>query len=154
MIHIVKKEISAIRLSENGWWYHEDKPFENENVIQFFHKAVTKDKDGEYYLYNRFGDKEEQVYFQVDDTAYFVWNLKFDERQKRFIIVLNTGAQEILDVHSLKEDERGIMYCRVLDNDRARLDPRALGQLSEHVDMDDELIYIEKTGEKIILSKG
>jgi len=153
MVNIVPEEKSKLRLSASGWWYHEEEPFENDKVIEFFHKAIRKDKGGKYYLYNKYADKEENVYFQVEDTAYFIEVIKFDQGQQAFNLTLNTGAREVLDVHSLEEDDRGVMYCRVLDNDRARLTPRALSQLSEYVVMDGDLIYLDKTGEKVILSK-
>ncbi|MCP4678190.1 MAG: DUF1285 domain-containing protein [Deltaproteobacteria bacterium] len=152
MTRIVSIEESELLLSERGHWFHQGEPFENEKVILFFHRAIRKDIEGRYFLYNRFEDKEENVYFEVEDTAYFVVDIAFNEENKVFVVVLNTGADEILDLHSLSEDDRGVMYCKVLDNDRARFSPWALMELSKHAEMNNKTISIDKTGEKIIIS--
>ncbi len=152
MARIVPVEESELLLSERGHWFHRKEPFENEKVIQFFHRAIRKDSEGRYFLYNSFEDKEENVYFEVEDTAYFVVDIAFDEESKVFVIVLNTGEDQILDLHSLSEDDRGVMYCKVIDDDRARFSPWALMELSKHAEMDDDTVSIDKTGEKIVIS--
>ncbi|MCP4600269.1 MAG: DUF1285 domain-containing protein [Proteobacteria bacterium] len=153
MVRVVSKEISEIKLSEKGYWFHQEEPFENEKIIFFFHRAIQKDDKGQYYLYNQFEDKQENVYFDVEDTAYFIWDIEFDEQKKTYTITLNTGVKETLDLRSLNEDYRGVMYCKVLDGDRARFSPRTLMELSKHAIMDDDCIYIDRTGEKIVISK-
>ena len=151
MLRRVDKETSELVLSERGLWYHRGEPFENDKIIAFFHQAIRKDAEGRYYLFNQFKDIEENVYFAVEDTAYFIWQITFDETSQLFRATLNTGAETVLDLRTLSEDERGVMYCRVLDNDRARLSPRALAQLADHAVMDGDQIHIDKTGEKILL---
>ena len=152
MARVVSKERSEIRLSERGHWFHRQEPFENENIIRFFHRAIRKDESGRYYLYNTFEGNEEKVYFEVEDTAFFVWRVKFDRGSGVFRITLNTGSEETLDVHSLHEDARGVMYCLLSDGDRARFNPRSLQQLSEHAVMDGDAIFIDVKGERIFLS--
>ncbi len=154
MARVVSKEESELKLSERGLWFHRGEPFENEKIIQFFHRAIRKDGNGRYFLYNRIDDKEENVYFEVEDTAYFVVDIAFDETDKAFVIGLNTGVRGTLDLHSLNEDKRGVMYCQVLDDDRARLSPWVLMEISKHAEMKDDIVTIDKTGETIIISRG
>jgi hypothetical protein len=153
MTRIVSKEDSEIRLSERGLWFHQNKEFENEKVIQFFHHAIRRDDAGNYYLNNSFDGKTENVYFEVEDTAYFVWEIDFDEQAKQFHVTLNTGETSLLELRTLNDDERGVMYCTVLEGSRARFSPRSLMKLSEHAVMQGDEIYIDKTGEKIVLSR-
>jgi hypothetical protein len=152
MIRIVSKEDSELRLSRRGTWFHQSREFENLKVIRFFHTAIRRDSSGEYYLYNKYDDKEENVYFEVEDTAYFIWQVDFDEDKKSFSVTTNTGATDLLDLTTLAEDEHGVMYCRIQRDHRARFSPKALEQLSEHAVMDEDKISIEKTGTKIVIS--
>ena len=151
MVRIVSKQGSGIRLSRDGRWFHAGEPFTNGNVIRFFHRAIRKDEHGGYYLYNRPANFEEHVYFEVDDTAYFVWDLARDSADGEFRILLNTEAIEVLDLRTLHEDERGVMYCRVLDGDRARFTLQALTRLADHAETDERGIYIARNGERIYI---
>ena len=151
MVRIVSKEESEIRLREDGKWIHQGEPFSNRKIIDFFHRAIRKDEKGEYYLHNVYDGKEEHVYFEVEDTAYFVEKLEFDKGAQAFKITLNTGDDGFIDVRGLRTDERGVVYCRVLDDDRARLTDNAMHQLADLSGMDDRGVYIDLTGEKIYI---
>lgn len=151
MVRMVSKEESEIRLREDGKWIHQGEPFSNRKIIDFFHRAIRKNEKGEYYLHNVYDGKEEHVYFEVEDTAYFVLELEFDEGAQAFRVTLNTGADGFIDVRGLWTDERGVMYCRVLDDDRARLTDNAMHQLSNLSGMDDRGVYVDLTGEKIYI---
>ncbi len=152
MLRTVSKEDSLIRLSQDGRWFHAGEPFTNQNVARFFHKAIRKDETDNYYLHNRYSNWEEHVYFEVEDTAYFVQDLMLEPTGRRFHILLNTEAVDILDVRTLEEDQRGVMYCRVLGGDRARFSQRALAQLGDYAKEDECGIYVEETGEKVYIS--
>jgi hypothetical protein len=149
MGRIITKEESEIVLSENGEWFHQGEPFENPKVIAFFHRAIRKDQSGVYYLYNAYEEKEEAVYFEVKDTAYFIKSVTFDEQDQLFRARLNTEVEVEIDLKTLEEDRRGVMYCRVLDNDRARFSKYALVELSKYATMEDDKVFIELAGEKI-----
>ena len=152
MLRVVPKEESQIRLSETGDWYHHEAPFEHPKIIAFFHRAIRKDENGQYYLHNQYDDVEENVYFEVDDTAYFVADLVLDDVRGVFVIRLNTDDEEVLDLQSLKEDERGVLYCTVLDGDSARFSRPALEQLAEYATVEDDIIYIDRAGERVNIS--
>lgn len=151
MARIVSREESEIRLKENGKWIHQGEPFRNRKIIEFFHRAIRKDTQGEFYLENVYEGEEEHVYFEVEDTAYFVTTLGFDQQALAFKVTLNTGDQGLVDVRGLWSDDRGVMYCRVLDNDRARLTENALQQLADLSGMDAGGVYLDLTGEKIYI---
>jgi hypothetical protein len=150
---MVSKEESQIRLREDGKWIHQGEPFSNRKIIDFFHRAIRKDEKGEYYLHNVYDGKEEHVYFEVEDTAYFVEKLEFDEGAKAFKVTLNTGDDGFIDVRGLRTDERGVVYCRVLDDDRARLTDNAMHQLADLSEMDDRGVYVDLTGGKVYIGR-
>jgi hypothetical protein len=153
LVRIVSKEESEIRLKEDGKWIHQGEAFSNPKIIDFFHRAIRKDEKGEYYLHNVYDGKQENVYFEVEDTAYFVEKLEFDEGAKAFKVTLNTGDDGVVDVRGLRTDERGVMYCRVLDDDRARLTNNAMHQLADLSGMDAGGVYVDLTGEKVYIER-
>ena len=153
MVRIVSREESGIRLKEDGRWIHQGEFFSNRKIIDFFHRAIRKDQRGEYYLHNVYEGKEEHVYFEVEDTAYFIESLKFDRKAQAFLVTLNTGDDGYVDVRGFRADERGVMYCRVLDDDRARLTPNAMQQLADLSQMDGGGVYVDLTGEKVYIGR-
>jgi len=153
MPFIITKEQSEIVLSATGEWFHRGEPFENIKIIEYFHRAIRRDQNGRYYLHNRYEGKEEHVYIEVEDVAYFVRRFGANATG-HYQVTLNTGDEQELDLNTLEEDSRGVMYCRVLDNDRARFSDVALQQLADLAGMDDNGIYLELNGKKVYVSKG
>jgi hypothetical protein len=151
LVRIVSRQESQIRLKADGKWIHQGEPFRNPKIIDFFHRAIRKDDRGEYYLHNVYAGQEEHVYFEVEDTAYFVTGIEFDQRAQAFEVALNTGDRGLVDVRGLWTDDRGVVYCRVLDDDRARLTEEALHRLADLSEMDDGGVYLDLTGEKIYI---
>ncbi len=151
---IVSAEESRIKLSERGQWFHEGEAFENEKIIEFFHRAIRKDEEGRYYLHNALDGSQEQVYFEVEDTAYFVMHLTLDTGAGRLRGVLSTGAVVDIDAHTLEQDPSGVMYCRVLENDLARLTLSAMHDLADKAQENDRGIYLELAGERIHICKS
>ena len=125
---------------------------ENAKISEYFHRSIKKDDSGRYYLSNEMGSLREMVYFQVEDTAYFVRHLALDPKHQKLLASLNTGVVVEVDAESLTQDQRGVMYCEILDHDRARLTTNALHDLSEFVSEDDEGIFLEIGGRKILVS--
>ena len=82
MARIVSKEESKLRLTADGSWQHEGAPTTHAGIKRYFHQQIRKDEQGAFYLYNAFVAPEknltleEHVYFDVEDTAYFVESLK------------------------------------------------------------------------------
>lgn len=152
MARVVSAEESALRLDERGRWFHRGEPFENQKIISFFHRAIRKDAQGCAYLYNAHGDQEEHVYFEVEDTPYFVEHVQYDPDKEILTATLNTGAQSEVAVRSLEEDRRGVMYCRVLEGDRARFTEHALTELSAHAEMDEQGVYLPLRSGKLYVA--
>ncbi len=151
---VVAVEDSGLELTERGDWLHRGEPVENAKIATFFHRAIRRDDQGRYYLWNAFDGKQERVYFRVADTAYFVRHLAVDEEREHLQASLNTGAAVAVDPASFEQDARGIMYCRVLDGDRARLTTNALHDLSELVDEDADGIHLQLGDRRVTLVRS
>ena len=154
MPRITSKEESQIRLSETGKWFHQGQPFENSKIIEFFHRAIRKDNQGEYFLFNRVGKKTEHVYFEVADTAYFVTSLGSKPEDNLLEGKLNIGQRVSIDIESLVEDDRGVMYCQVFTGDRARFTKRTLEELADMSEMDQAGVFLTIQGKKHYVSKN
>lgn len=152
MARVIPADQSGLRLDQRGRWFHREEPFAHPGIIDFFHRAIRKDEQGRFYLHNAHGEQEERVYFEVEDTAYFVERLAFDPEREILQASLNTGGESEVAVESLQEDERGVMYCEVLDGDRARITEEALTQLSEHAGMDDGGVYLPLRAGKLYVA--
>jgi hypothetical protein len=151
---IVSQQDSQISLSERGQWLLNGEPFENQKIIEFFHRAIRKDDEGRYYLHNAFDGRRERVYFRVEDTAYFVHHLLPKPDGKSLLGSLNIGQAVEIDPRSFEQDERGVLVCRVLDGDRARLTTNALHELAELAQQDESGIFLVLAGERFDLSPG
>jgi hypothetical protein len=151
---VVAAEDSGLELTERGDWLHRGEPVENAKIATFFHRAIRKDDQGDYYLWNAFDGKQERVYFRVADTAYFVRHLALDEQRLHLQASLNTGAAVAVDPDSFEQDARGGMTCRVLDGDRARLTTNALHDLSELVEEDADGIHLQLGGRRVTLVRS
>ena len=147
MARTIPKEESKIKLGKNSKWYHLDELVENQKISDFFHKAIKKDDHGEFYLHNKYQGKEEHVYFEVEDTAYFVVDI-----DDKFNVKLNTGIEEKLDFDTLKENKLGVMYCSIFDNDKARFTEKALEKLADYSKMDDKGVSVKVDEEKFYIS--
>jgi hypothetical protein len=153
MPRVVSKEESRILLTRDGKWFHEGEPFENRKIIDFFHRAIRKDPDGAYYLYNVVEGKTEHVYFDVEDTAYFVQRVSWDAQTGILQCELNTKETIPIDPDTLEESGQGIMYGMTKEGDRARFTVKALEMLAEVSSMDDGGVYIQAGEKKIYLHR-
>lgn len=150
--NIVSKEESRLRLSADGQWFYEDDAFSNAKIIDFFHQSIRKDDAGRFFLYSRYKGEEEWVYFEAEDTAYFVWDISLDEEQGSFVLFLNTGAEEVLDASTLQEDSQGVLRCRLSRGDRARFTIPSLRRLAEFVEEEGDRIFLKSQGKRIVIS--
>ncbi len=151
MARIVPKEQSGLVLKADGSWVHEGERATHPGVTRFFHQQIRKDDSGAFYLHNTIGTGdqgsalEEHVYFEVEDTAYVALRVIHQPAESGFELELNTGEQVPLDLDSLTQDERGQVYCRVLDDDEARFGRHAMIQLEP---------FLDAEGDDIILRAG
>ena len=94
---VIPKEKAAFWLDKNGCWHNQHGEFEHRKIIDYFHSAIKKDKQG-YYLYQERGPFREKVYFHYEDTALFAVDLI---REPDLMLILNTGQRIKLRPKSL-----------------------------------------------------
>jgi hypothetical protein len=151
MARIVSKEESKLTLTANGLWKHEGELATHAGIKRFFHRQIRKDARGEFYLYNSIEVAgvmlEEHVYFEVEDTAYFVETLRKEGND--LVVELNTGEHQALDPRTLVQDEAGSVYCRLASSDLARFSRHAMMELEPHLDSDERGIYFSDGAHKL-----
>ncbi|MEZ4440882.1 MAG: DUF1285 domain-containing protein [Polyangiaceae bacterium] len=141
MARRVSKEESKLRLSAEGRWYHDGELATHDGVSRFFHRQIRKDEAGDFFLYNAFPSPgketlEEHVYFDVEDVAYFVEHVDLAARPP-LAVTLNTTAADRIDPATLRSDEEGRVYGRLVSGDEARLTRHAMVQLEPQLVDDD-----------------
>lgn len=157
MARIVSKEESKLLLKSDGTWQHEGAPATHAGIKRFFHQQIRKDENGNFFLYNSFEvpekniTLEEHVYFEVEDTAYFVNSLK--RESDAFVVDLNTGVRQPLDAHALAQNSEGVVYATLHSGDRARLSRHAMTQLEPYVEGDPDGIFIRDGDRRVPLRR-
>ncbi len=152
---IVPQEESGLVLKADGSWQHDGELATHQGVTRFFHQQIRKDDSGAFYLHNTIGTGdqgvtlEEHVYFEVEDTAYFVLRVDYRSAEAAFELELNTGERVVLDLSSLTQDELGHGYCRVLDGDDARFGRHAMTQLEPFLEAEGEDIYLRAGSHRV-----
>lgn len=153
---VVSKEESRLVLTADGRWKQDGDAATHRGVVSFFHRQIRKDIDGAYYLHNALevpgkGTLEEHVYFEIEDTPYFVRHVRWGEAAGRFEVELSAGERELLRLDTLVTDEAGQLYCRVKDGDEARFDRHAMTELEPFLDSDDRGMYLRAGQERVRL---
>ncbi len=94
---IVRKEDAVFWMDRHGRWHNVHGPFEHKKLIDYFHRCIGRDEHG-YYVSQQRDHVHEKVYFRYEDTALFVFQVRFAEEIE---LVLNTGRVMALDPRSL-----------------------------------------------------
>ena len=155
MARIVSKEESKLLLRADGTWQHEGDSATHPGIKRFFHQQIRKDENGEFFLYNAFEvpekniTLEEHVYFEVEDTAYFVDSLR--REGDAFIVALNTGVRHQLDAHAFVQSGDGVVYATLRSGDRARFSRHAMSQLEPFLDGEGDAIFIREGDGRVLL---
>jgi hypothetical protein len=98
---VIPKEEAVFWLDAFGRWHNEHGVFEHRKIIDYFHSSIRRDADG-YYLYQQHEDNvAEKVYFNYEDTALFVFDLKTQKEPDEIRLVLNTKEEILLDPKAL-----------------------------------------------------
>jgi hypothetical protein len=144
MARIVPKEESRLVLRADGRWFQDGEEATHRGVSRFFHHQIRKDEDGNFYLYNSIDvpekgiTLEEHVYFEVEDTAYFVES--FDVDEGKLVVTLNTGESQAIDPAAIASNDEGHVYCQLASGDEARFGRHAQSKLEPLlVDSDGQL---------------
>ncbi len=79
---------------------------------------------------------EEHVYFEVEDTPFFVTAVRADEAAGELVVRLNTEAEVRLDPARVAESAEGGVYAELEGGELARFDRHAVTQLEPWLESD------------------
>jgi hypothetical protein len=125
----------AIRVDRDGTWYYEGREIFRKEILSLFYESLHLDEDG-YYL----EIKGEQARLDVEDTVFIVKEAELvKDSEEAFIIRLNDGSQERLDLNTFRIAEGNVPYCSVK---KGRFPARFLRlpfyQLAQHAHHDED----------------
>ena len=99
----------SIKVDKDGTWYYEGREIIRKEILSLFYESLHLDEDG-YYL----EIDGERARLEVEDTVFLVQGavlVKNDE--EAFLIRLNDGTEERLDLDTFRIAEGNIPYCLV-----------------------------------------
>jgi hypothetical protein len=139
---VIPKDKAAFWLDKNGRWHNDHGEFEHKKIIDYFHSAIKKDKQG-YYLFQEWGEFREKVYFHYEDTALFAVDLAKDPD---VTLILNTRERVALRPRSLfiKNDS---LYMK-LGAEIIKFTARGLQKISDLLVFEDERYFIRVKNRK------
>jgi hypothetical protein len=132
----------TIRVEKDGKWYFEGAEIIRKEILSLFYDSLHLDKEG-YYL----EIKGESERLEVEDTVFLVEGAELvKDSDEAFVIRLNDGSQERLDLNTFRIAEGNVPYCLVKEG---RFPARFLRlpyyQVAQHA------LHDEDTGEYFIL---
>ena len=99
----------TIRVEKDGKWYFEGAEIIRKEILSLFYESLHLDEAG-YYL----EIKGEQERLDVEDTVFIVKEAELvKDSDEAFVIWLNDGSQERLDLNTFRIAEGNIPYCLV-----------------------------------------
>ena len=99
----------SIRVDRDGTWYYEGREIIRKKILSLFYESVHLDENG-YYL----EIKGERARLDVEDTVFIVKEAELVKKNEEvFIIWLNDGSQERLDLSTFRIAEGNVPYCLV-----------------------------------------
>ncbi len=135
---------TTIARDAQGRWFHDGQPLEHANLVRSFEGWIERADDGRYCLKNDIN----WAYFTLDGPPYFVRAVHIDGKDVR--VTLSGGAEEALDLGSLRQGKDGALYCDVRGGTlTARFDRHVQAQLEAHVHEDIEGVYLALGGRKV-----
>jgi hypothetical protein len=135
----------VIRVEKDGTWYYEGREIIRMEILSLFYASLHLDKEG-YYLEIK-GERER---LEVEDTVFIVKEAELvKDSDEAFIISLNDGSQERLDMNTFRIAEGNVPYCLVKEGKfPARFLRLPYYQVAQHAQHD------EDTDEYFILLNG
>jgi hypothetical protein len=124
-----------IRVDRDGVWYFEGREIIRKDILALFYEHLYLDDDGYYVEIN--GESE---YLEVEDTVFLVKEAELvRESEEAFVISLNDGTKEKLDLDTLRIAEGNIPYCLIREGRfPARFLRLPFYQVGQHAHHDEE----------------
>lgn len=97
----------TIRLDPEGDWFQGEYPVLHDRTVQFLHKNIAVDEEGNYYLTG----EDKPVYFKVEDVPY--WVRKIEKTIAGYLITLTDDSIELLNFSNLWIGKKKALYCLV-----------------------------------------
>jgi hypothetical protein len=125
----------AIRVDRDGTWYYEGREIIRKEILSLFYESLHLDEEG-YYLEIR----GERARLDVEDTVFIVKEAELvKDSDEAFVILLNDGSQERLDLSTLRIAEGNVPYCLVKEGKfPARFLRLPYYQLAQHARHDED----------------
>ncbi len=148
-----KNNRSAIRIDRDGLWYFQGREIIRKEILSIFYDSLHLDEDG-YYVEL----KGEREYLEVEDTVFLVQGAELiRDSEEIFLIRLNDGTQEQLDLDTLRITKENIPYCLVKKGQfPARFLRLPFYQVAQHAqhDEDTDEYFLLLNGKKFPLQGG
>ena len=144
---------SNIRIDRDGVWYFEGREIIRKDILSLFYASLHLDEDGYYIEIS--GERE---YLEVEDTIFLVQGAELvREGEEVFVIRLNDGTEEQLDLNTFRIAEGNCPYCLVKGGRfPARFLRLPFYQVAQHALHDEETdeYFLLLNGRRIPLQKG
>ena len=148
-----KNDRSAIRIDRDGVWYFEGREIIRKDILSLFYESLHLEGDSYYLEIN--GERER---LEVEDTVFLVHGAELiKEKEEAFIISLNDGTQEQLNLDTLRITKENIPYCQVKGGMfAARFLRLPFYQVAQHALHDEERdeYFLLLNGRRIVLQAG
>jgi hypothetical protein len=129
-------------LDKNGYWHNKHGKFQHKKIIDYFHSAIKKDKDG-YYLSQQRDNFSEKVYFRHEDGALFVFDvIKADD----VVLVLNTKRQIKLKPRKLFVNDDSLYMTE--GDEIIKFTEQGLMKISDLLEYEDDRYFIRVKGRR------
>ena len=100
---------SAIRVDRDGVWHFEGREIIRRDILSLFYASLHLDEDGYYVEISG-----ERQYLEVEDTVFLVQGAELVTcGEEAFVIRLNDGTEEQLDLNTFRIAEGNCPYCLV-----------------------------------------
>ena len=126
----------VISINKEGEWFYNDRKIIHPTVLRIFNDGLSRAGDGRYYL-EVDGDVAEVV---VEDAPFVVKRVMpaIDEGKLcGFVISLSDDTEDILNLDTLKINDKNVPYCLVKGGLLAKFSSKAYYMLSEYIEHDE-----------------
>jgi hypothetical protein len=150
---VTKVGPQSIRVDREGTWYYEGGEIIRKEILSLFYESLHLDEEGYYLEING-----ERARLDVEDTVFIVKEAELvKDSDEAFVIWLNDGSQERLDLNTFRIAEGNVPYCLVKEGRcPARFLRLPYYQVAQHAqhDEDTDEYFILLNGQKHPLQGG